>query len=479
MDKPFHMEKTPTTAAATATQKRAALTVATLSSFLGPLLAAAVNVALPSIGTEFSLGAVGLGWINTAFLLAAAAMAIPFGRLGDIYGRKRIFTGGVVTLLVSSALIALCHSGTVMILLRILQGLGSSMIFATAIPIISSVFPPQERGRALGISVAAVYLGLSLGPLIGGFLTQQLGWRSIFWLGVPFGGILLSVTLIALKGDWADAGGTRFDKTGAALLAVSLPVAMYGFSTLPNAIGIILLLLSLIGITAFVRFEGRTTDPLIDIKLFRENTIFAFSVLAALINYAATFAVSFLMSLYLQKVRNFSPQLAGLVMLAQPALMTLISPVAGRLSDRIEPRTLASLGMGATLAGLVMLTVLTLSTPVIYIILTQAVLGIGFGLFSSPNTNAIMGSVTRKYYGVAGSMVSTVRQVGMMFSMGIVMMVLAVMMGRGEITTANQDSFLNGLRLAFIIFAALSLLGIFASLSRGRRTVDQETILNR
>lgn len=450
------------------TNKRAALTVAVLSSFIGPFMSSAVNVALPSIGQEYSMGVVLLGWINTAFLLAAAAFLVPFGRLGDIYGRKKLFVSGVLTLVLSSILIAVTRGSTAIIIGRVVQGFGSSMVFATAVPILTSVFPAGERGGALGTATAAVYFGLSAGPFFGGFITQQLGWRYIFWLNVPLGLILFAVAFFLLKGDWAEAREERFDLIGSSLLGVTLLATMYGFSSLPSYGGGALIAAGLVGLAGFVRYEQRVAHPVVQIDLFRKNTVFAFSTLAALINYAATFAVSFLLSIYLQKVRGLSPQAAGLLMVSQPITMAVFSPFTGRLSDKIEPRTLASLGMALTFVGLAMLTPLDMNTSTAYLIVCLVVLGIGFGLFSSPNTNAVMSSVSQRSFGVAGAILSAMRQSGMMLSMGIVMMLTALFVGRGEIVPEGYDHFLLSMRTAFGLFAALSIVGIFASLARGK-----------
>ncbi len=448
--------------------QRAALIVATLSSFLGPFMGSSVNVALPSIGAEFGMGAVLLGWVNTAYLLAAAAFLIPFGRLGDIYGRKRIYMWGVLVFTGSSVLLAAASSGMMIILCRVLQGFGSSMIFATGMPILISVFPLGKRGKALGITVAAVYLGLSTGPFFGGLITQHLGWRYIFWLNLPLGLTLLVVIFFILKGDWAEARGSRFDVTGSLILAAALLCSMYGLSSLPAFYAIVMIISGLLGIIGFVAYELRTPNPVIDIKLFRYNTVFAFSSLAALINYAATFAVGFLLSLYLQRLRGFSPQDAGLVLIAQPIVQSLLSPLAGWLSDRVEPRTVASAGMSVTLFGLVLLTFLSAGTAITHVIGCLIVLGIGFALFSSPNTNAIMSSVERRFFGVAGAMVSSMRQIGMLVSMGIVMMILALLLGDSEIGTENQEAFIRSMRIAMPVFAAMCFGGIFASLARGK-----------
>jgi EmrB/QacA subfamily drug resistance transporter len=450
------------------TTRRAGLIVATLASFLGPFMGSSVNVALPSIGREFAMSAVLISWINTAFLLSAATLTVPFGRLGDIYGRKKIYWTGVLIFTIASVLIALSRSGMMVIVCRVVQGFGASMIFATGMAILLSVYPAQERGKVLGINVAAVYMGLSTGPFFGGIITQHLSWRFIFWLNLPMGLLLLAVIFLMLKPDWAEARGARFDLAGSGILGLSLLSTMYGFSKLPETFAFYLLAIGLAGIVIFIRYELKIEDPVIDIRLFRYNTVFAFSNLAALINYAATFAVTFLLSLYLQQVRGFSPQQAGTLLVIQPLVQAVLSPLAGRLSDRVEPRTVASIGMSLTLTGLVLLVFIDRFISIYYIAGCLAFLGFGFALFVSPNTNAIMSSVNRRIYGVAAAMVGTMRQLGMMFSMGIVMMILALHLGQAEIGPENVDDFVGSMRTAFTVFIALCLGGIFASLARGR-----------
>ncbi len=450
------------------TSTKAALTVAILSSFIGPFMSSAVNVALPSIGAEFGLSAVTLGWINTAYLLAAASLLIPFGRLADIIGRKKIFTLGVLILTTASVLNATAPSGTAILIYRVFQGVGSAMVFSTGMPILISVVPPEQRGNALGWTVAAVYLGLSTGPFIGGLITGELGWRYIFWLNLPLGLFLVAVIVALLKGEWAEARGSRFDAIGSIILMVSLLAAMYGFSTLPGNLAIALLVTGVIGMAVFVRYELRLESPLLNIDLFRRNITFAFSNLAALINYAATFAISFLMSIYLQNAKGLTPQFAGIVLVSQPVMQAVVSPIAGRLSDRIEPRTLASLGMAINVVGLALLAFVNNNTTMTYIVSCLLMMGLGFGLFSSPNTNAIMSSVERRYYGIAGAMVATVRQIGMMFSMGIVMLIMALHLGSAKVTPESVGSYINSMHVAFAVFAVLCLGGVFASLARGR-----------
>ncbi len=447
--------------------KRAALLVATLAAFLTPFMGSAVNIALPAIGQEFAMDAILLGWVATAYLLSAAMFLVPCGRLADIYGRKRLFTAGILIYTLSSLLLALSPSSLALIAFRILQGAGSAMIFGTGVAILTSVYPAGERGRVLGFNVAAVYLGLSVGPFLGGFLTQRWGWRSVFLINVPLGALIVLCTLWQLKGEWAGARGERFDLAGSVLYALALSALMYGFSLLPSPVGAWVVLLGVLGGTAFVRWESRAQSPVLDIGLFRGNPAFAFSNLAALINYSATAAVGFLLSLYLQYVKGLSPQDAGLILVSQPLVQALFSPLAGRLSDRLEPRLVASAGMALNALGLAFLVFLHAGTALAPLIANLALLGFGFALFSSPNTNAVMSAVERRAYGVASATLGTMRLTGQMLSLGIVMLIFAVSMGRTQITPTLYPLFLRSARAAFLIFAVLCLGGIFASLARG------------
>jgi len=303
-------------------------------------MGSAINIALPTIGRELNINAVSLGIIASSFIITVAILLIPFGRMGDIYGRKKIFTIGIIIYTISSFLLSISFSEISLIVFRIIEGVGASMIFATAMAIIISVFPPNERGRALGINISATYFGLTMGPVIGGFLTHYLSWRSIFWVNVPLGVLILFLVTYRLKGEWFAGNDEKFD---------------------------------LIGVIR---------------NIFR-NKVFAFSNLAALINYSATFAVGFLLSLHLQYVKGFSAQIAGSVLLVQPIFMAAFSPFAGRLSDKIEPRIVASAGMSFTCAGLILLMMFNYDSSLLFIMTSLALLGFGFaflcfiGIFAS------------------------------------------------------------------------------------------------
>ncbi|MGD9077210.1 MAG: MFS transporter, partial [Desulfobacteraceae bacterium] len=238
--------------------KRTALVIAALTSFTTPFMMSSINLALPSIGEEFQIDAVLLSWVATSYLLAAAVSLVPFGRLADIYGRKKIYTYGIVSFTITSILCAVSTSTPMLIIFRILQGSASAMIFATGVAIITSVFPPQERGKALGINVAAVYTGLSVGPFLGGFLTQHLTWRSVFLTNLPLGLIIIALVLWKLKGEWAEARGEKFDLPGAMIYGAALVAIMYGISLLPAMKSVWVILLGLLGFVAFVKWQMRT-----------------------------------------------------------------------------------------------------------------------------------------------------------------------------------------------------------------------------
>jgi EmrB/QacA subfamily drug resistance transporter len=449
-------------------EKLTALTIASLSSFITPFMISSINIALPVIGKEFEADAVILSWVATSYLLAAAVSLVPFGKLADIYGRKKIYMIGMTILTLMSFFSAISVSAPMLIVFRIFQGAGSAMVFATGIAILSSVYPPHERGKVLGIAVAAVYMGLSCGPFFGGFLTQHLGWRSIFLINIPFGVVIILLIIFKLKGEWKGAEGQKFDLTGSIIYGTAIFAFMYGISILPTAMSVILILTGVIGLVAFVKWELVVASPVFEVNLFVTNRTYAYSCLAALINYSATFAVAFLLSLYLQYIKGLPPQVAGMVLVASPIMQAAFSPLAGRLSDRIEPRVISSLGMGLTALGLVLLIMLNNHTSLLYIISSLLILGFGFALFSSPNMNAIMGSVDKRLYGIASASVGTMRLLGQMLSMGVVTLIFSLYIGRAQITPQSYSMLIKSVRVAFLVFSCFCAGGIFFSLYRGR-----------
>lgn len=443
--------------------KMVLMAVTMTANFFNPLMGAAVNVALPKISSEFSLNAVSMSWVTMAFLLASAVFLVPLGKMGDMWGRKKMFLYGNIFFMLATFLCAVSYSGSFLIFSRLLQGIGSAMMFSSSMAIVISAFPPHERGKVIGLNVSAVYVGLSVAPFLGGILTQALGWRSLFFINTGISLLITSAILIKIKAEWIEAQNEKFDWLGTLIYIPSMTALMYGFSKLPTVPAIFITAAGIIGIVIFIMVEFRNPFPVLSMKLFFENKVFASSNLSAFINYAATFAVSFVLSLYLQYAKHMTPKEAGLILVTQPILMALVASFSGRLSDKVNPYWLASSGMTISVIGLIMLSLIQKNTPLGSIIAAQMILGFGFGLFSSPNTNMVMSSVERKFYGVASATVSTMRSTGMMFSMAIAALSVHVFVGEQLINDSNVESFIRSSQVIFLVFTVLCILGVFSS----------------
>ncbi|MEW8959309.1 Riboflavin transporter RibZ [Moorella humiferrea] len=445
------------------------LMVCTLASFLTAFMGSSINLAIPTIGEEFQAGALDLNWVVSAFLLTSAAFLLPFGRLADLYGRTRVFRAGLCGYALFSLLSSLAPSLPLLIATRALHGISSAMIFSTATALLVAFFPAQARGRVLGINVAAVYTGLSAGPFLGGIITHYLGWRLLFGVNAVLGLAALIIAVTKLEGEMVAPRREKFDLPGALLSVPSLAAVIYGASSfslgfLPK----LLLVLGLGGILLFVLQESRAPFPLLDVGLFKSSSAFTFSNLAALISYSSTYAVSYIISLYLQVVRGLEAQTAGLILLVQPVVQVLFSPPAGQLSDRLEPRIVASTGMALNTIGLFLFSLFNARTPMALVVANLMFMGFGFALFSSPNTNAVMSSAPRAYYGVASSILGTMRLLGQAFSMAVVALIFNLYLKGSQFTPAAAPLLLRSMNVAFLVFAVFSLGGIFASLARGQ-----------
>ncbi|AIY90616.1 MFS transporter [Geoglobus acetivorans] len=444
--------------------RRSVLMAVTITSFMTPFTLSSVNVALPLIAFELKASTTEMNWIATSFLISSAIFLIPFGRLADIRGRKSLFITGTAVFSLASLLAAFSSTPGMLIAFRFLQGIGGAMIFSTGIAMLTSAFPQEERGKVLGINTAAVYTGLSAGPFVGGMLTSSFGWKSVFLVTFIAGVFALAVSVRKIKTEWAEAEGEGFDYGGSLLYGMTILFFTLGAS---ERHGQYMLLLSLLSFLAFFVWERRQVYPVVDLKLFTSNLPFALSNLSALLNYSATFALTYLLSVYLQLVRNLDPGRTGAILVAQPIVMALLSPLAGWLSDRIEPRYVASLGMLLNALGLFMFSGITANTAVTTLVLYLAIMGTGFALFSSPNTNAVMSSVERRFYGVASATLSTMRVVGQTMSMVIVMLVFSSTIGTAMVSSIDPLDLVRAMGTAFTIFAGLCTLGIFTSLFRG------------
>lgn len=452
------------------TNPNKALAVLCAAAFLVPFMGSALNLALPQINDQFDMTAVTLPWIATSYLIATAIFQIPFARVADIVGRKKIFIIGISIFTICSVLCGFSTSAAMLIILRIVSGTGSAMMFGTNIAIITSLFPPEQRGKALGINVATVYAALAAGPFFGGMLTHYFGWQSIFFTIAAIGVGVLAAALIVMRGEWIESKGEKFDLSGSILYGISLAGIIYGFSILPSAIGYACLAIGIVTLLIFIRFEKRREYPVFNVRLFSGNRVFALSSLAALINYASTMGIFFMLSLYLQYVRGLDASHAGLILIAQALVQSAFSLIAGWLSERIPPSTLATSGMSLICAGLAGLLFLTVNTPIWIIVCLLILFGIGFGIFSAPNTTVIMGSVGKKDYTQASAVTGTMRLTGQSFSMGIAGMAISFAIGGEKIVPEIYPQFMQSMRIAFSIFLVLCMIGVYASSVRNGKS---------
>ena len=414
------------------------------------------------------MDAILLSWVPLSFLIASAALVLSFGRLADMFGRKRLYLIGTASLIGTSILATTAATGWELIAYRLSQGVAAAMIYGTHIAIVSSVYPPQERGRIIGITVAVIYIGLTGGPLVGGWLVGLFGWQAAFLVHVPMCACALVVGLVMVKAEWRAVNPGRFDFVGAVLYTTAIVALMVGISLLPQLRSLIGIAIGTAGFWLFFHHQHQRDEPLFDVSLFYANRVFTMSCLASVIMYTATFANIVLVSLYLQYLRGMTPAYAGFVLMAQPFVMACVSPYAGKLSDRVEPRVISSIGMGLTSLGLLLLASIGDATYIGLIVIYLAVTGLGFSLFSSPNANAIMGAVGTHHYGIAASSVATMRVIGQVSSMGIVAMVFAVVLGPVQITPAVYPQLQTALTLSLGMASVLCLPGIYLSLVRGR-----------
>jgi EmrB/QacA subfamily drug resistance transporter len=444
------------------------LLVVAITSFMGTFLISAVNIALPTIERDFSLSAIELSWIITSFILGTALFMLPAGTWGDRNDNRRLFQWGLLLFTLSSLLCYFAPDGYWLIAGRFVQGAGAAFTGTTGQAILVATFPATRRGQVLGISVSSVYAGLALGPLAGGILTIHTGWRSLFLIATIFG---LFTTLISLrymrKNEEKARPAGKGDHIGTILFMAGLSALVYGSSRIPSLPGWAMMGGALFMLFLFLRVERKALHPLLDIRLFTHNRLFTYSSLSALINYTATFAIVFFLSLYLQKIQGLSPRDAGAVIVAQPLMMALFSPVVGRLSDKIQPRYFATLGMAMCSSGLAMLAFLSPGTSIGWIVAILIWVGIGFALFSSPNMNTIMSSVKRPQYGQASGIAASMRVFGQIISMSIITFLFSINFGSSSVEAAPDPVFMHVMQWGFLIFALIGLPGIYFSFNRG------------
>lgn len=451
-------------------QQKLIIFVVIATAFIGSFTGSALNLSIPDMGKEFHVSAGTVGWLITGYMLTMSALSVPFGRIADMTSRKKVMTAGLAVFTVSTAAGMFGTSMWMVLAARIVQGVGGAMIFSTNIAILISAFPGKERGKVLGYSIASTYVGLSAGPVAGGLLNSAFGWRSIFAVTalISLTALILSWTKLPDKRE--NQGERSYDTAGNVLFVGMIVCLMYGFSDFSlKPVPVILTAAGILLGILFVRRELSVSNPVIKVRIFRENIAYSLSNLAALMNYGATFALSYLLSIYLQVVMGYSSRAAGLILIVQPALMAVLSPYAGRLSDKISPFKLASLGMGLCAAGVFICSFITENTHLSVVIVALAVTGVGFALFSSPNTNAVMACVEPADYGVASSILSTMRSIGHTVSMVIVTFIISRYMGTAALADASPAELIKVMHTAFLIYTGLCIVGVFFSLKRKKQ----------
>ncbi len=459
-----------------------ALSIISVSSFISAFSGSAFGLAAPTMAAELNINTPELSWIMTIYLLAAAMLQIPFGKIADNYGRKKIYLIGTIIFSLSALVLGFMNSATVIIIMRFVQGIGGALVFATGTAILTSVFPSDKKGLAFGINIGSVYLGLTVGPSLGGFLTYSLGWRSVFFSVVPFGIIISFLVVFLLKGEWKNETKEKFDWVGSIMYISTLFLLLYGLRSLPRYYGYGLISGSIITLVAFIVWELKIDYPILQLRMFGSNRFFTFANLAAFTYYTATAATSFILSLYLQNVHDLHvtfgariAYIAGLILLARPIFQAILSPFGGWISDKMAHQIITTTGIGFGIIGLSLLTFLKADTPLYIIILSLVFGGIGFGFFSSPNANSIMSSVPRKDYGVASALVGTMRTVGQTISLGLWTLLSAVIISDVDTQSPNYEPlFLKSAQIAFIIFVVIAVLGLLISYLRGKNNFFKE-----
>jgi MFS family permease len=444
-----------------------------LTSFLVPYMGSSLNLALPEIAAAFELDVKKLGWVTSGFLIATAVFQVPLAKIADLIGRKKVFLCGVAFFGIFSVACAFAWSFASLIAFRVFAGLGGAMVFGTNLAILSATYEPHERGKAMGILASVVYMALAVGPFFGGILTHYLGWKSVFY--IPGAILIVQAFCIPflIKQEWVENHSKNFDKIGSLIYGLALFFLIFGFSELPLAHGMGFSVAGILLLVFFYNYEKGKEEPVLQVRLFGGNRVFTLASLAAFFSYAATVAVYFMISLYLQFVRGFDARMAGLVLISSAVVQSVAAFYAGRLADKFEAPKIAMLGMGLSAIGLLGLVFIGIQSPIFALIAMLLFLGLGSGLFSPPNTKVIMGSVKSRHISQASATVGTMRLTGQAFSMGIAMMSVSIFVGDSPITAEKFDSFMHSLRFTFAICAALCIAGVYASSANAKGKVEK------
>lgn len=436
---------------------------ATLISFIVAFISSAPAVALPSMAKEFLLTNIDQNWVINTFLFTVVILTIPFGKFSGKFGIKKTFNLGMILFLIGSIITIFSFSKESLFIFRAFQGIGAALVYDTVTSIVTMAVPKKHRGAALGIVITGVYIGLAIAPFIGGILTYNIGWRGIFYFSIPIIIAILVISFLKLKKDWFPYKKDTFDKIGSLIYAIGIALFIYGFSILNEANGVIITILGIILLIIFVVYELKVKIPVFNMRLFK-NKKFALSNLASIISYIATFVVTYILNYHFQYIMGLDAQLSGTILVVTPIVMAIVAPFSGTLSDKINPQKLAAIGMGLVTIALAILSFLNATTPLYVIIIAQFLQGLGYGLFSSPNTNIIMSSVPVKETPSASVSLTFMRVVGQSISLAMLTIIFAIIMGQVAIVPANYGLLTISCQITCIISTILCIIAIIASL---------------
>ena len=454
-------------------ERRMVLLACCFAGFITPLLSTMMNLSLVNIGQEFGAGSHQLAYVNTAFLLSSVVFMVPMAKVGDIVGKKRIFMTGVAVIAVTCLVAPFSPDFWFLIACRAVMGLGSACIVTTSVSMITDVFPHENRGGAIGLQTMCVYIGLAAGPVVGGLLNDAFGWHSLFYIIVPIA-VVAVVCMMAFRSEIRPDEGGRFDSKGSVLYGIAIVLSMGGMINLPETWAYAMLVVGVLFLAVFVWSQLRIPHHLLNVRLFK-GRVFSGSCLATFMNYASSYSISYFLALYLQSIGNLTATEAGMLMLVQPAIQAVLTPYFGRMSDRLaDKRILPTVGLVISAFGIATILTYGVGTPLSTVVVTEIIIGIGFSMFSAPNTSIIMGSVDPRETGEASAMVAVMRQTGMMVSMGIAMLFISVIMGSADnLSPETYDSFITVMRCSFGVCVAMCIVGAVVSLFRGKGSVAE------
>lgn len=444
-------------------KKNLILLICSILNFFAVFAVNAVIVIVPAVAGEFHMSNITQNWISMIFFLVVAVLSVPAGQISGKYGLKRVTILSTILFIVISVVNVIVTSSEAFLACRLILGISLAFINVTSMAMVVSAFDAEERGKALGINIMAVYLGLSSSPVLGGILSYQLGWRSVILLGVPFLLVILLLLLTIVEEEWITFENIPIDLKGSFLYGIGMALFIYGFTILNEISGIILTVLGVIILLMFAAVELKVEHPVFDVKFFK-NRAFLSANFASLCAYLATFAVTTILNYHLQYIKGIDSQTAGLILLVAPLCQVVLAPIAGRLSDRYVPQILAAIGMGLGTVSLLLFSFLDASTSIEFLVVAMILYGVAFGLFSPPNTNVIMGSVPPKDTAVASASVSTMRTVGQAMSIGILTLVFAFVMGNVPMVEEHYPLLTQSCQITCLICVVLCLASVFASL---------------